>query len=405
MTVVAGPDAGTTVEGEQDGPLAIGIAPGNGLTLSDRTVSRFHAEVSVAAGGFLVRDLRSTNGTWVGNTRVHEAVVVPGTTLHLGATELVVADASQEAKASEDDVPHPRLLGVSPAIRRVRELVRKLGPSQVSVLIEGETGTGKEVVARALHDASPRAEGPFVVVDCGSIPPNLVSSELFGHEKGAFTGATTRVVGAFERAHGGTLFLDEVGELPLEMQPVLLGVLERRQFRRVGGTSDVQVDIRVVSATNRDLRSDANAERFRLDLLFRLAVARIELPPLRARVEDVEVLARHFRALLTGDGTLDEASVAALRARRWTGNVRELRNVVENWVVFGQLPIEERTDPEVALPLGTYRDARAAALAAFEREFLGRLIQESGGNASEAARRASMDRRYLLDLLRRHGLR
>ena len=418
ITVVTGPDAGRTLDGQEDEPLTIGFAPGNALELTDRTVSRFHVEIGVAAGGFVVRDLRSTNGTWVGTTRIHEAVVVPGTTLHVGGTELVVEDASRVATPREDDVLHPRLLGASEAIRRVRAAVRRLGPSDVSVLIDGETGTGKEVVARALHDASPRREGPFVVVDCGSLPPHLVTSELFGHERGAFTDATARFVGAFERAHGGTLFLDEVGELPLDVQPVLLGALERRRFRRVGGTNEIQVDIRVVAATHRDLRADANSDRFRSDLLFRLAVARVSLPPLRERPEDVEILARHFLRRTTGEERLEPAWAEALRGRRWPGNVRELRNVVEHLAALGELPLEDPTAPSVEMPLDadasielpiepdvSYRDARAAAVQAFEAAFLGRLIRECRGNASEAARRASMDRRYLLDLLRKHGLR
>ena len=417
VNVVSGPDAGVSVDGDEDDALTIGFAVCNSLELSDRTVSRFHLEIRVAAGGFLVRDLRSTNGTWVGTTRIHEAVVLPGTSLLVGESELVVVDASRAASPREDDVMNPRLLGVGESIRRVRAAVRRLGPTDVSVLIDGETGTGKEVVARALHDASPRRDGPFVVVDCGSLPPNLVTSELFGHERGAFTDATTRFVGAFERAHGGTLFLDEVGELPLDVQPVLLGALERRRFRRVGGSSEVQVDIRVLSATHRDLRADANADRFRLDLLYRLAVARVSIPPLRERPEDVEILARHFMRQTTGDDRLDPAWVEALRGRRWPGNVRELRNVVEHLAALGELPIDDPTAPSVQVPPEdasiepsseadvSYRDARAAAVQAFEAAFLGRLIRECRGNASEAARRASMDRRYLLDLLRKHGLR
>jgi DNA-binding NtrC family response regulator len=416
VTVASGPDAGRTVDGQEDEPLTIGFAPGNVLELTDRTVSRFHVEIGVAAGGFVVRDLRSTNGRGSAPRGSTRPWWCRGPRCTSGGPSS--SWSTRAASRREDDVLHPRLLGASEAIRRVRAAVRRLGPSDVSVLIDGETGTGKEVVARALHDASPRREGPFVVVDCGSLPPHLVTSELFGHERGAFTDATARFVGAFERAHGGTLFLDEVGELPLDVQPVLLGALERRRFRRVGGTNEIQVDIRVVAATHRDLRADANTDRFRTDLLFRLAVARVSLPPLRERPEDVEILARHFLRRTTGEERLEPAWAEALRARRWPGNVRELRNVVEHLAALGELPLEDPTAPSVEMPLDadasielpveadvSYRDARAAAVHAFEAAFLGRLIRECRGNASEAARRASMDRRYLLDLLRKHGLR
>jgi DNA-binding NtrC family response regulator len=245
------------------------------------------------------------------------------------------------------------------------------------------------------------------------MPATLIASELFGHERGAFTGADQRRTGAFERADGGTIFLDEIGELPLEVQPALLGVLERRRFRTLGGGKETAVDVRVVSATHRDLRAGVNQSTFRADLYFRLAVARIVLPPLRERPEDIEPLVRQFVLELTGDPSVTpfgEAALERLQGQRWTGNVRELRNVVESALAFGTLeqdlgvaaegPIHGETDP-----LEPYRSARAAVIARFEADYLGRLIQLTAGNASEAARRACMDRPYLLTLLRKHGLR
>jgi DNA-binding NtrC family response regulator len=308
----------------------------------------------------------------------------------------------------------PGVVAHSAAMRAVVARMRKLARVTTSVLIEGETGSGKEVVARGLHELGPRRSGPFEVVDCGSLPPSLIAAQLFGYERGAFTGADARRAGAFERADGGTVLLDEIGEVPLELQPALLGVLERRRFTRVGGGEPVSVDVRVLAATNRDLRAEVNAGSFRADLYHRLAVARIVLPPLRDRLDDLEPLIEHITEQLTGAPSNPLAGVMdTLRAQRWTGNVRELKNVVEAAVVLGELPgAADRPRPAPAAPAvadaadtATYKDARAAAVAAFEHEFLTRLLAATGGNVSEAARRARMDRVYLGQLLKRHGLR
>jgi DNA-binding NtrC family response regulator len=247
-------------------------------------------------------------------------------------------------------------------------------------------------------------------VDPGALPATLVASQLFGHERGAFTGAERRQEGAFEMAHTGSIFLDEIGELPLAVQPALLGVLERRSFRRLGGKEDIQVDVRVISATHRDLRAEANQGSFRADLYFRLAVARIEIPPLRERPEDIAPLVAHFAADISGNHVFpfSEATMAALRAHRWSGNVRELRNVVESALAMGSVNLDglsQSVVPPSSVALPPYRAARADALAAFERAYLRKLIDATEGNASAAARAANMDRPYLLSLLRRHGLR
>ncbi len=312
----------------------------------------------------------------------------------------------------------PRLVMASPAMHDVGRAILRLAESNVSVLVQGETGTGKELVARAIHEMGPRASGPFVVVDSGALPSTLIASQLFGHERGSFTGAERRQEGAFELAHGGTIFLDEIGELPLSVQPALLGVLERRSFRRVGGKEDIHVDVRVIAATHRDLRTEANEGAFRGDLYFRLAVARIAIPPLRERPEDIDALVEHFASDVTGTSGLpfSEATMAALRAHRWSGNVRELRNVVESALAMGSVNLEAAGNASApdkpvarsavdAASLLPYRAARAEALAAFERAYLRRLIDATAGNASAAARIANMDRPYLLSLLRRHGLR
>jgi DNA-binding NtrC family response regulator len=410
VRIAEGPDRERVLEhyGERVG---VGTSPANELTLTDPTVSHYHLELR-CEDGVLVKDLGSRNGTFVGDVRINEAVVPIGTRIRVGRTVLVLLDAT--IAPPDTPLPPPDVPGVvaaSPTMQEIGRTVERLAPSNVSVLIQGETGTGKELVARAIHDLSPRAKRPFIVVDPGALPATLIASQLFGHERGAFTGAEKRQEGAFELAHGGSIFLDEIGELPLAVQPALLGVLERRSFRRLGGKEDIQVDVRVISATNRDLRAEANQGTFRADLYFRLAVARIEIPPLRERPEDIDPLVAHFAAEITGaPGFLfSEATMSALRAHRWSGNVRELRNVVESALAMGSINLNGLAQPAPpatnAAAIPQYRAARAEALAAFERSYLRRLIETAGGNASAAARTANMDRPYLLSLLRRHGLR
>jgi DNA-binding NtrC family response regulator len=420
VEVKSGPDAGAVLEREDaEDALGVGTAEGNSLRLSDPKVSRYHLELVRQDNGVLVQDLGSLNGTWIGNVRIQQAVVFPGTEIRAGDTSLVIRDGTiVEAIALERTPELPQFVAVSRKSLRTVYDIRKLAPSSATVLIRGETGSGKEVVARALHDLSPRHDKPFVVVDCGSMPATLIASELFGHERGAFTGADRRRKGAFERADGGTVFLDEIGELPLAVQPALLGVLERRRFRRVGGDEDVAVDVRVVAATHRDLRQSVNDGSFRADLFYRLAVARVQVIPLRERVEDIPALVAHFVRELTGrtdHDLLRPEVLAALARHRWSGNVRELRNVVESALAMGDLRIEptksEPATPSPSTPpafsgeLSSYRDARSVALADFEKQYLTALVAKCGSNASEAARIAHMDRNYLVSLLRKHGLR
>ncbi|MFO0570421.1 MAG: sigma 54-interacting transcriptional regulator [Polyangiaceae bacterium] len=413
LRVKAGADAGSTVALRPDRAISVGVSPDNDFRLNDRTVSRYHLEVQATPAGALVRDLGSSNGTFLGRARIEVATLPADVELSIGETTLVVENGtslSRVAPPSREELALPGFIAASPAMRRVALAIQKLGPTSVSVLIEGETGTGKEVVAAAIHASSPRAQKPFLVVDCGALPPTLIASELFGHERGAFTGASRRHVGAFERAAGGTLFLDEIGELPLDVQPSLLGALERRRFRRVGGEQEVALDVRVISATNRDLRSSANSGAFRADLYFRLAVSRLVLPPLRQRPEDIPALVEHFATQLTGQASapvLDERFIASLMTQYWSGNVRELRNVVESAIAMGEPEalLDAAPSSSVASPTGSYREARALALSEFERSYVTQLIHSCNGNASEAARRAKMDRPYLLSLLKRHGLR
>jgi DNA-binding NtrC family response regulator len=399
--------------------VSVGTAEDNDLVLGDPTVSRYHLELRPTPEGIVVRDLGSTNGTWVSGIALRDGTVAPGAQLRLGDTLVVVDAAEAEASASAGVTEHaavPGMVGASSAMREVAARVRALAPLASSVLVHGETGTGKELVSRALHDLGPRPLGPFVVVDCASLPATLLEGELFGHERGAFTGADRARAGAFERAHGGTVFLDEVGELPPVAQGALLGVLERRRFRRLGGDREISVDVRVVSATNRDLRAEVNRGTFRADLYYRLAGARVVLPPLRERPEDVPPLVAHVAAELTGDpSAIAPDVVATLALQSWPGNVRELRATVERLLALGAAELGE---PSVAAPapprtqasgevLGQerYRDAKSRVVLAFEREFVTALLATTGGNVSEAARRAGMDRPYLVSLCRRYGLR
>jgi DNA-binding NtrC family response regulator len=332
-------------------------------------------------------------------------------------TELRRSSVMRCVGGRKASTPVPGLVAESPAMRDVLATLTRIARSNASVLLQGETGSGKEVLARAVHELSGRRDHPFEVVDCGSMSPSLIASELFGHERGAFTGAHNERPGVFERADRGTVFLDEIGELPLDLQPVLLGVLERKRFRRLGGNKERSSDVRVVSATHRDLRNQASAGSFRADLYFRLAVTRVSVPPLRERRDDIEPLIRHFAEQLTGDPDaqpFDAGTLAMLIQHRWGGNVRELRNLVESALATGTVDIDDwetASTATCAKPLDAlgpelpFREARAQANTIFERQYITSLIRICGGNASEAARRAQMDRPYLLSLLRKHGLR
>jgi DNA-binding NtrC family response regulator len=409
--VIDGPDRGLVYD-PTGTSVAIGTSPDNEVVLKDPTISRYHLELRCEEG-ILVRDLGSRNGTFVNEVRIHEAIVPIGARVRIGGTVLSLLDAGRGSTPSPQPVPDVQgLVAASPVMQDIARAIDRLARSNVSVLVQGETGTGKELIARAIHEAGPRASGPFIVVDAGALAPTLIASHLFGHERGAFTGAERRQEGAFELAHGGSIFLDEIGELPLSIQPALLGVLERRSFRRVGGKEDVQVDVRVISATHRDLRAEANQGTFRADLYFRLAVARIHIPPLRERPEDVNALVEHFAREITGapGSPFSDATMEALHSHRWSGNVRELRNVVESALAMGNLNLEGVSPAQLQDALRTddvipYRRARAEAISTFERRYLTHLIEATSGNASAAARTAGMDRPYLLSLLRKHGLR
>jgi DNA-binding NtrC family response regulator len=416
VEILSGTDAGKTLETEAE-VLTIGSAPGNGLRLTDDTVSRFHLELSGSERGISVSDLGSSNGTESGSVRIERGVVTSGAELRLGNTRLRVHDGDASVVELYESDELGELKGKTELMRRLMAQVTTAARSSVPVLVIGESGTGKELVARAVHHSGPRSAGPFVTLDCGALAPNLVASELFGHERGAFTGADRQHLGAFERAHGGTLFLDEIGELPAELQPQLLGALERKRFRRVGGRADIDVDLRVVCATNRDLRAEVNEGVFRLDLYYRIAVVVLRLPALRERAADIPLLVAHFLRECGHDGVPEELVPAAvlqqLQQYRWPGNVRELRNWVEATVAMGESPpLSVHTpsgapaNPEESELYGlSYKDARRTVLEAFELRYVTQLLAAANGNVAAAARTAQMDRTYLIKLVQRHGLR
>ncbi|MBN1204081.1 MAG: sigma 54-dependent Fis family transcriptional regulator [Myxococcaceae bacterium] len=422
IEVVGGPDQGSsyTADGET---VTVGTAESNDLRLTDPTVSRYHLELSRRGDRVAVSDLGSTNGTAVGPALLERGTVAPGTLLTLGRTSLRVGDGPTRSLSLHESGVLGPLRGQSASMRRLMAQILRVAQTDTSVLLQGESGTGKELIAQALHDQSPRAPKPFVTLDCGVLSPGLVASELFGHERGAFTGAERRHLGVFERAQGGTLFLDEIGELSPTLQLALLGVLERRRFRRLGGTEELSVDVRVVSATHRDLRAEVNANTFRLDLYYRLAVVRLEVPPLHQRADDIPPLVEHFLAQAGYTGPVatlvPPPLMVSLQAHRWPGNVRELRNYVEAILAMGEPPSLEQAaggpgaarstaSAALAVPLPlerSYKEVRQKVLEDFEVQFLKALMEQAGNNVSLAARLAQMDRSYLIDLLHRHHLR
>ena len=311
--------------------VGIGAHPANQVPLEDRFVSGFHCRIHLNAGRWRLKDLGSTNGTFVDGMRVHEAELAAGARLKVGGQELRLEHEAPEALPSL-----PGLVARDPALRPVIELLRRAAPSQLPVMLLGESGSGKEVAAKAVHELSARAAGPFVPLNCGAISRELAESELFGHEKGSFTGAVTSAPGAFGAADGGTLFLDEIGDLPLALQVKLLRALEAGEVKPVGAPRPRRIDVRVVCATHQDLRARVKDGAFREDLFYRLRGVTVELPPLRARPQDILPLAEHFLPLRC---TLAADARAALLAHPWPGNVRELRHVVQLAALLSESPV------------------------------------------------------------------
>jgi DNA-binding NtrC family response regulator len=415
IEMLRGPDAGQSWELGQK--LTIGKGPENDIVVVDATVSRCHLEITQTPTGYRVRDLESTNGTFLDDSRIVEAYARAGSEIRAGEVvfrlRAVHEDLAIEPSGEERFGP---LVGRSAPMRRIFALLSRIAPTDATILITGETGTGKGAVSRAIHDMSHRGEKPFVVVDCGAISQNLIESELFGHEKGAFTGATRQRRGALEMCAGGTLFIDELDDLPLDVQPKLLRALDDREIVRVGSSKPIKLDLRVVAATKKELREEVAAGRFREDLYYRLSVVTVTLPALRDRLEDIPLLAERFL-----DGTnwdnLPKPLRQKLSAHIYPGNVRELRNLLERASYLegfdaldpALFPTEMRGKgaPSTEFKLTAdymkpFKEAKEALIERFEQEYLRRLMARNQNKVARAARDAKIDRKYLYMLLNKH---
>ncbi len=414
---IAGKDAHETRTFDGD-VCSIGSHPSNDLVLDDPTVSRFHCRITRATDGcaWLITDTGSKNATRLDGVKVLVAEVGADATIVLGDSEVCIQPTSRRVVRVARAHAFGGLVGGSAVMQRLYALLERVAASDIDVLLHGESGTGKELVATELVQRSARAEGPVVVVDCSAISPSLVESELFGHVRGAFTGADRDRLGAFQEASGGTLFLDEVGELAPDLQPKLLRALEAREVRPVGATHPQRVDVRVIAATNRDLEREVNRGRFREDLYYRLAKMSVRLPPLRDRPGDIPLLVDSFLAAMgrtDGDPMFSPDVVEKLSRHDWPGNVRELKNYVERSLVVGvgEVPAPRSgASPTMDAMDGDgetvpFRVAKEAAVAAFERAYLGPLLSRCEGNVSKAARAAKMDRMYLHQLAQKYGFR
>ncbi len=451
------PDSGQEWSFDRE-EVTIGAMDDNDVVVPENTVSRYHCRIIQDDSGYVLIDQHSTNGTFINGVRIREGYLRPGCTVEVGQSKLVFN--AHEEKVEIEPSGGERcgeLIGRNDRMREIYAIIEKIAPTATTVVIEGETGTGKEVVAQSIHKLSRRANGPMIIFDCGAVPPNLIESELFGHEKGSFTGAVMTRQGLFEMADGGTLFLDEMGELPIDLQPKLLRVLEQREVRRVGGAKPSKVDVRIIAATNRNLEEEVRHGRFRQDLFYRLSVVRLQLPSLRERPDDIGLLVTHFlttqrynkgpdgRPLVDG---ISSDALRALQSYQWPGNVRELVNVIERAVSFCDQPLISLSDlpehvrearpadaasfvktaavraasdtspvgvgqrfdynarPAAELVSGeiTFKDAKERWVASFEREYIANLLIEHKGNISHAARGADIDRKYFRKLMRKYDI-
>ncbi|MFK8001411.1 MAG: sigma 54-interacting transcriptional regulator [Polyangiales bacterium] len=397
LVVTVGEQPGLALDVERQ--VLVGTSESVDLKLVDRMVSRRHLELSPVPDGLRVRDLGSRNGTWCNGVRIAEATIGVSSTIRVGQTQLTVEASGRDRTPVRQRGSLGRFVGRAESLQYLYTTLKLAAGTDSTILIEGESGVGKELLAEAIHQRSGRRAGPLVVVDCGSIPHNLVESELFGHEAGAFTGATQRRIGAFEQAHGGTLFLDELGELEPSLQPRLLRVLDARSVKRVGGSKRVPVDLRIIAATNRNLDREVEEGRFRLDLFHRLSVVAVRVPPLRERLGDVILLARLFLEHFNGAPELLSDEVKEhLISHGWPGNARELRNYMERLVVMrGEVAPPKRFLADVlrdkAVMSMPYREAKQVMVEAFNATYVASML-ELHGSVTDAAKSAEIARRH-----------
>jgi len=413
LEVVAGVDAGKVIELAQP-TIMIGRA-GADVVLNDPKVSGLHCELRLQADGYRIRDLGSTNGTHVKGVRIVDGFIAPGSTIQIGKSAITFdpLDDAVSVPLWHESRLHG-LIGGSASMRHLFDLINRFAQSDATVLIQGETGAGKEGVADAIHQCSPRREGPFVVLDCSAIPESLFEDQIFGHEHGAFTGAGKATIGVFEAAHGGTLFLDEIGELPLDVQSKLLRAVETRKIRRIGSTKVIACDVRIIAATNRDLAAEVNRGTFRSDLFYRLSVAKLAVPALRERRDDLPLLVEHFLRQLHSthiDPRLPDDFMARAQRHTWPGNVRELRNAVERAVLLPNHPTGGLEAPpkkegsfgdiDIDIP---FKTAKQQLVDEFDRRYLQALLEAHDNNISAAARAAGIERMSIYKMIRRLGL-
>jgi DNA-binding NtrC family response regulator len=435
--------------------ITIGGLEDNDIVLEDDTVSRYHCRIIQEDEHYILIDQGSTNGTHINGVRIRQAFLTPGATIAVGNTQVRFTPFNEELEVTPSESERfGDIVGRSLKMREIFGILEKIATTSATIIIEGETGTGKEVVARTIHKTSSRKDGPFVVFDCGAVPESLIESELFGHEKGSFTGAVMTRKGLFEMAEGGTIFLDELGELALDLQPKLLRVLEQREVRRVGSNKSIPINVRVVAATNRELENEVRQGNFREDLFYRLSVVRLMLPALRERTEDIALLAKHFLAtqrfnkIPNPDGepslkirSIDPEAIAALEKYEWPGNVRELVNVVERACSMAESHIIRPIDlpphisgvdsllaplapPSPDLPPPStekpkrwtelprradlqekpFKEAKEEWVSTFERDYITELLMRHGGNISQASREADIDRKYFRKLMLKYGI-
>lgn len=413
--------------------VKIGKKSDNDIVIAhDKTVSRNHAEIHCTEDNqYILRDLNSTNGTLINGMKVKEAFLSQGDLIQIGETSIEFQTYDEKVQIEPSDKNFfGNLVGRSRKMRQIFGVLERVSPSQATVIIEGETGTGKELVAQAIHANSLRKDKPFVVFDCSAVAPNLIESELFGHMKGSFTGAVKDRIGSFEAANGGTIFLDEIGELTIDLQPKLLRALEQREIKRVGSTQSARIDVRVICATNRNLKDEVEKGKFREDLYYRLSVVKILVPPLRERLEDipliVEKVLANARYNRKPDGTyyvmrVEDDALKILQRYQWPGNVRELNNILERAVSFARDGVIHGADlqfvfneieagDEATVRMNVidvdkpFKEAKQAVVETFEKEYLQELLEKFKGNVSKAAREAKIDRKHLRNLLIKYGL-
>jgi DNA-binding NtrC family response regulator len=434
LKVVAGPDKGLEFDIDQR-ISTVGSGWDAEVRLSDGAVSRSHCRIEATPVGYLLVDEESKNGTFLDGLRVERVYLKEGAELRLGETALRVLDSKEAVDiAVSGSDRFGDMLGGSLAMREVFGILERVAPTDATVLIEGESGTGKEVAAREVHKHSKRRNGPFVVFDCGAVPRELIESELFGHVKGAFTGAVADRKGAFANASGGTLFLDEIGELDLDLQPKLLRALESREVRPVGSPHVTKVDVRVVCATNRNLKEEVVKGQFREDLYYRIAVIRLKVPPLRTRREDIPGLVRHFIESLSKEHgrkpiKISYESMVRLQGHPWRGNVRELRNFIERTLILtdgafgdeeflseGIVPMDRGEPVRAAEGEGAtvnlsvridepFKDVKERLLEEFERAYWRRMLEMHQGNITRAAKASGVHRKSLEYLIKKYDLK